>query len=356
MKKFNIPASTRTLSFVEMSFLNNIAIHKFYVNFPVLEAEKTLLIAKVINNNGNDSDPNTNFAIENNLSCLNFFKGNHENALQSWKKVYYQMVKNPDSENFYFVLNNLALCTKTMQSRGTYNSNQDDSDFVLNKFKEISNMLFSNNEYEIRTIGDVKNLVIVYNYIYFAITSNSINITQVSTEILDHLLNVIKAAWRMQGKDENIYNIWRSNPDLVLKLLYVHGLILFYKNEFMEALNVLKRIDEISKVIDLDNDYNLLNNVKIIKLRADILFNMKNYGECINEYRIVLTIYENKLNLGSSDKKATVLCNLAQALALSNCFESAKDYLILAETLLNRNAGDNKIKLDRVRVMLQILK
>jgi len=355
MKKFNIQASKRTLSFIEMSFLNNIALHKYYVNFPVVEAEKTLQMAKEINNNGNDLDLNTNFAIDNNIACFNFLKGNHEFALQSWKKVYYDLVKNPQSENFYFVLSNLAICTKTMQSRGTYSSSKDDSDFVLNKFKEVSKFLYSNPDYTIKTIGEVKNLVIIYNYIYFAITSNSINLSQVSLDILDHLINVIKIAYKMQGNDENTYNIWRSNPDLVLKMLYVHGLLLFYKNEYIEALDVLKQIDEISKVINLDTDYNLVNNVKIIKLRADILFKLKNYSECINEYRIVLTIYDSKLNLSNSEKKATVLCNLAQALVFQSCFDSAREYLLIAETLLNRNSGENKIKLDKVKVMLQIL-
>ncbi len=355
IKKFKIQASRRTLSLIEMSFLNNISLHKFYFNFPLEEAEKTLNAAKEINSNGNNMDPNSNFAIENNLCCFSFFKGNHEFALQSWKKLYQMLLNTPDSERFYFVLNNLAICTKIMQMRGTYMDTQDDSDHVINKFKEISTMIFQNGDNVIKTIGDVKNLVFLYNYMYFAIVSQAINFTQVSFDAVNQLLYIAEVAWKIQGRDENIYNIWRCAPDLILKLLYVHALLFFYKNDLMEALNVLKKVDEVSKIIDIDTDYNIIHNVKLIKLRADILFKLKNYSECINDYRIVLTIYDKKLNLGKSDKRAVILCNLAQALVFQNCFESAKEYLLQAETLFNRNSGDNKLKLEKVRMMLSFL-
>ena len=237
-----------------------------------------------------------------------------------------------------------------MQNKKWLVVNPDDEfDVVLNLFKERVNEIYKREGYKINSMFEIRNLIYLHNSISVSLNQNK----DQNVDVLKKIIDLASFATKIQ---EGSYkeNIWCGCSEIVLKLLYAQGLAWFYKKDYDQGLVVLNFLDELSVFIDLNSDQNIGIYVSIIKLRADILYKLNKFNECVEDYLVVLEIYDRLKHL-KNENRAAVLYNLGMAFLYLKNLEKGKRLLEDSKEMYSIvNASVEKI--DKIRFIINLLK
>jgi len=329
--------------------MNNQAIYEMKNNM-ITNTEDHLKVTKEILETGGNVDISLSFVIDNNLACTKFIMVNYNEMINILRKNYFSVINWPSSDHYSLALNNISVGVKTMQYKKWLKVNPNDEfDKILTYFKEKVNEIYNREGYKVTSMFEVRNVIFIYNSICVALNQNRDSNIEVLKKIIDLGIYASKI---QEGNFKE--NIWCGCSDLVLKLLLAQALAWFYKKDYDQVMRVMNILDDISTYINLDTDNNLVNYVRIIKLRADSLYKLGVYNESLTEYSVVIAMYD-RLQEYKSENRAAVLYNIGMCfLRLSNV-DKGRTFLEESKNMYS-SVQASVDKLERIDLVLNLLK
>jgi len=349
IRKFNISIPGTRYNDIQIALMNNKAVYDIHTkSASYYEIEDRLKIIKDLLDQNGKIDKLFSFVIDNNLACMKFLMQSYIETLNILKKNYYSVSNWQSTDSFSTALCNLSVSLKTMQNKKWLEVLPgDEFDIVLNLFKDKVNDIYKKEGFKITNMYEVRHLIYIYNSISVALNQNK----DQNIEILKKIIDLASFSSKIQEGSYKV-NIWCGFPSIVLKLLYAQGLAWFYKKDYGQGLIVLNSLDELSKYIDLNSELNILDYVNIIKLRADVLYKLEKFKECIEDYLVVIGIYD-KIKQIKSENRAAVLYNLGMAFLYLKNTEKSKKYLEEAKDMYSVVKASVD-KLDRIRLIISL--